>query len=287
MNRSVIVRVIWWLWNQMFQYAFIKALALKKGVDFKLDITSFDYYFRPFELENFNIKKSYIKPFYSKRKLKWILKRICYYIFRVWMHFMWYYKEKKVEYEFLMDFKNKRYFEWYFISPKFFEWYRDIIIKDFSYIEISDENKNFIQKNIKGRNTISVHIRRWDYLNSNNSFLGTLWATDYYDRAIKYMKKNFHNPIFLFFSDDIEWVKKHFKWNNWYIYINLNNWKDSWQDMVLMSQCRHNIIANSTFSWWWAYLNENPDKIVICPKNYRNDNAFVNENIYPEWWLKF
>ncbi|KAA6316252.1 O-antigen biosynthesis glycosyltransferase WbnK [termite gut metagenome] len=91
--------------------------------------------------------------------------------------------------------------------------------------------------------------------------------------------KKVHNPIFFIFSDDINWVKKDFPLHDaTYIDWNLN--QDSWQDMFLMSRCCHNIIANSSFSWWAAWLNSNKNKIIIAPERWFRD--METPNIHPE-----
>jgi hypothetical protein len=100
---------------------------------------------------------------------------------------------------------------------------------------------------------------------------------------MKYISEKVEKPIFLFFSDDIKWVKENFKWKN-YMYVDWNIWENSWQDMALMSKCKHNIIANSSFSRRWAWLNDNKNKIVIAPK-YRW--TIVNKDIVPSDWITF
>ena len=90
---------------------------------------------------------------------------------------------------------------------------------------------------------------------------------DYYDKAIKFLTDNIKNPAFYIFSDDIEWVKNNFKIDFPSVYIQ-NALDKDYEDMRLMSQCKHHIIANSTFSWWGAWLDTNPDKIVIAPERY-------------------
>lgn len=92
-----------------------------------------------------------------------------------------------------------------------------------------------------------------------------------------------NNPYFFIFSNDIEWCKKNIQLPHSY-YVNCNKGKDSWQDMFLMSKCKHNIIANSTFSWWGAYLNENPQKIVISPSKLTNRGD--SPDLFPDSWIK-
>ena len=123
----------------------------------------------------------------------------------------------------------------------------------------------------------SVHIRRGDYLNLQNYHL--ILPKEYYEEAIKTFEGNF-----IFFSDDIEWVKENFKGDN--IFYSETN--DELMDLTLMSICDNNIIANSSFSWWGAYLNKNENKRVIAPKNWFGPNGPKDINdIYPKNWEKF
>jgi hypothetical protein len=116
---------------------------------------------------------------------------------------------------------------------------------------------------IEEKNAVSIHVRRGDYLHHNN--LGGMCTIDYYKHAIEYISSHTCMPHFFIFSDDVEWVKETFIMEN-VTFVDHNRGKDSWQDLYLMSKCKHNIIANSTFSWWGAYLNSNERKIVIAPK---------------------
>lgn len=138
-------------------------------------------------------------------------------------------------------------------------------------------------KTIVSNKSISVHIRRGDYLKFADIY-GEICSLEYYNDAIAFFNENYKDNLFVFFSDDMNWVKENFKSLN-AIYIENNNNDKSYLDMYLMSNCKHNIIANSTFSWWAAYLNKNIDKKVIMPSKWYNTeiNTF---NLYPSNWLK-
>jgi hypothetical protein len=161
------------------------------------------------------------------------------------------------------------------------------LIKDFEFKKpLEWINKEFSEL-IKSSNSISVHIRRWDYVATAKSndfhWSCSVW---YYMNSIEYFKDKITDPTYFFFSDDIEWVKS----NIWILtnayYIDNNSWNSSWEDMRLMSLCKHNIIANSSFSWWWAWLNRNPKKIVLGPKKWFNNNNLNTEDILPDNWIK-
>lgn len=132
--------------------------------------------------------------------------------------------------------------------------------------------------------TVSIHIRRGDYLSQQFSAgFGNCCPLAYYREAIHYMKTYLDDITFVLFSDDMDWVKMNLPLDN-AIYVDHNHGVDSWQDMYLMSMCQHNIIANSTFSWWGAWLNDNTDKIVIAPKRWWS--SIENDDVVPESWIR-
>jgi len=272
----------------MFQYAFIKALSLRNNCDFRLDISEYKTYFRPFELELFNIEKKYAKskdiPFYERIRTK---NRYFTYINNVFLKPFFSklnkYHFKENEQLFEKDFLNKKewYFEGYFQNENYFKSFESNVRKDFTFVKPLSKKNLDLLKELEWKNTVSVHIRRWDYLNLKNIY-NICWL-DYYNKAMKCISEKVKNPIFLFFSDDIWRVKENFKGEK-YLFVDWDKWKDSRQDMALMSRCNHNIIANSSFSWWGARLNDNKNKIVIAPK-YRW--TIVNKDIVPREWITF
>ncbi|MEI6553564.1 MAG: alpha-1,2-fucosyltransferase, partial [bacterium] len=135
-------------------------------------------------------------------------------------------------------------------------------------------------------NSISIHIRRGDYISNQeaNNFHGSC-SIDYYTEAINIIKGKVSNPIFFVFSDDIAWVKENLKSDivaTWVSEYNLDNT----EDLLLMSFCKHQIIANSSFSWWGAYLNRNINKIVIAPKKWIANKGYNTDEITPSSWIK-
>ncbi len=153
-----------------------------------------------------------------------------------------------------------------------------------------DENRCSIQtRNLlyelanSDKETVSIHIRRGDYL-KNYQYLD-ICDEAYYQKAINMISEKFPEVHFYIFSDDINWCRENLEFSMENVtYVNWNHETDSWQDMFLMSRCRHNIIANSSFSWWAAWLNSNSKKIVICPRKYSKTVNLVN--VMPERWIK-
>ena len=140
----------------------------------------------------------------------------------------------------------------------------------FVFPVITDERNGEALSRIKASNAVAVHVRRGDGLSFNYSYI----ATGYYKRAVKYIKQYVADPSFFIFCDptSVEWCKKHeatlgLNMNKDKVYfIDWNKGENSWRDMQLMAQCQHNVCSNSSFAWWGAYLNNNPDKITTSPK---------------------
>lgn len=127
---------------------------------------------------------------------------------------------------------------------------------------------------------VSVHVRRGDYVAQKENF--GLCDEEYYQRAIGFIERKVVRPIYVFFSDEIGWAKERFHNEN-VIFVDWNHANESWQDMFLMTRCKHNIIANSSFSWWGAWLNPNKEKIVVAPKRWFE--FIPNYDILPEGWV--
>lgn len=130
-------------------------------------------------------------------------------------------------------------------------------------------------------NTVAIHVRRTDYLKEPRyGFLGV----GYYNAAIHFIKARLDAPLFIVFSDDMEWCKENLQETNM-IYFSAEDWAADYLQLHLMSKCKHQIIANSSFSWWGAWLNENPGRIVIRPATPFKDKALQHESYYPETWI--
>lgn len=161
----------------------------------------------------------------------------------------------------------------YWQSPKYFSGYEKEIRDDFLFIKPLDRRNLYVLDLIKKTNSVSIHIRRGDYVTNKitNKFHG-ICDTDYYQKAVRYINRKIKKPTYFVFSDDPKWAKENLKLKN-ATYINWNNRCNSYKDMQLMSSCKNNIIANSSFSWWAAWLNQNSDKVVITPRRWFNDRA--------------
>ncbi len=169
-------------------------------------------------------------------------------------------------------------------SYKFFESVEDEVRNLFVFPDLVGSKNKTIRDEIGVTESVSLHVRRGDYLNS--PVLGGVVGVSYYKQAIQLVYRKIKKPKFYIFSDDITWCKSELgikkedcKFIDW------NKGDLSFQDMCLMSRCKHNIIANSSFSWWGAYLNSSKSKIVICPKYWAGKASGVelSDMNMPEW----
>lgn len=194
---------------------------------------------------------------------------------------------QKVNLELLEDSSDK-FYDGYWQSYQYFDSYRDVILKEFTFPKISMEDKlNFeLNERLKNEeNSVGIHIRRGDYL-KNWKYRG-LCGIDYYQKAIAYILEHIKSPKFFLFSDDIDWVKENISplLKGYDVtFVHWNHSINSYKDMQLMAMCKNLIIANSSFSWWAAYLNQN-NPIVVAPEKWIN--SFMDFRIQYKDWITF
>jgi hypothetical protein len=187
--------------------------------------------------------------------------------------------------EYLLPSKGIKFYVGGWHSEKYFIDIRDTVLNTFQFNlkNLGEENLKVLE-HIKTANSVSVHVRRGDFLDSNNfSKLGAVCTLNYFICAIEKMKSLVDSPHFFFFTNDISWVKTHFNGPNFTI-INLNKNINSWKDMFLISNCSHHINSNGSFSWWSSWLSKNRHSLVIVPKNFIANKHY--EDIYPENWIQ-
>ncbi|MGI2130660.1 alpha-1,2-fucosyltransferase [Shewanella baltica] len=160
------------------------------------------------------------------------------------------------------------------------------IADEFLSLEVDEKCKNLALE-IDSLNSISIHIRRGDYVNNEvvRKFIGPC-SLEYYQNAIKYMEEKFNFLKFYIFTDDVDWVKKNIRFNSCYEYVDFNCFERSHFDISLMRKCKHNIISNSSFSWMGAW-KPGQNHIVICPSPWFNDSSIDTSDICPKEWIRF
>ncbi|MDO9207684.1 MAG: alpha-1,2-fucosyltransferase [Sulfuricurvum sp.] len=284
----LIVQLTGGLGNQMFQYSFAKALQAK-GYEVKLDISTFETYtlHGGFGLEHYTITL----PIASKEELTPYKTN---FLTRIGKKFNLPNKKLRGEktllfqQELLSPPDNTSLYG-YFQSEKYFNPLRHTILEEFTLKAPLSPYSAFIEKTIHSlSNTASIHIRRGDYITDSkaNKFHG-ICGLDYYEEAIALLDSKFEAMHYFIFSDDIEWVKNNLSPKNC-TYIDNPSPHIPHEDIYLMSLCHHNIIANSSFSWWGAWLNHNSTKVVIAPKKWFADDKMVQQSrdIVPESWSR-
>ncbi|MCM1908169.1 alpha-1,2-fucosyltransferase, partial [Phocaeicola vulgatus] len=163
----------------------------------------------------------------------------------------------------------------YFLDKKYY----DENTIDFKHLLLSEKNQSLL-KDIQNSNSVGVHIRRGDYMTKQNLVIfGNICTQKYYHDAIRIITEKVNDAVFYVFSDDISWVQTHLDIPN-AVYVNWNTGESSIYDMYLMSSCKYNIIANSTFSYWAARLNKKTNMVIYPSKWY---NTFTPD-IFPESW---
>lgn len=278
------------LGNQMFQYAFYRKQKLKNNAYVKFDISSFSGYkqHNGFELEkifDLDIDYATISDICESGKALNLLDRIKN---KVLFKREPYYSRKPQEaITFFPEMEKLKegYYFGYWQSYKYFEDITDKLRNEFNFKILLDLKNLSLKSKIENSNSISVHVRRGDYLKEKNKIFQNICTKEYYENAINYIEQHVTNPYYFIFSNDIDWCKQNFRLKK-VMYIDWNNGQDSYKDMQLMSYCKHNIIANSTFSWWGAWLNNNSDKIVCVPEKWFDLSGCETRDICPSEWVR-
>ncbi|MCL1936881.1 MAG: alpha-1,2-fucosyltransferase [Candidatus Azobacteroides sp.] len=282
----IIVRLKGGLGNQMFQYAAARHLSEKHKVPLKLDLSFFQiepknnqHTPRSFELDQLSITAEIAteKEIQFLRKQRW----------KNWFQPVWIKEKGSDSYKKIARAGKNCYLNGYWQSEKYFEDIAEIIHNEFVFKQpLSGNSLMDIQRQIENSNSISLHFRRGDYVDNpkTNKYHG-LCSMDYYRSAQNRIAQNVSNPCFFVFSDDISWVKDHFSSDFPTVFIGKND-NLLHSDFRLMSLCRHNIIANSSYSWWAAWLNKNENKIVVAPKRWlanERKQRLITDRVPKQW----
>ncbi len=281
----LIARITGGIGNQLFQYAFVRSLSIKLNHKFKLDLSWYHNYHkyeeesnpnaatkRTYLLDKFNVKENILNPLFLSISYRLnnnsFLKRVKKY--PVLNHFTYStITESEFDINKIQNLKNV-YLSGVWQMDDLFEEYRNLIKEEFILKnKLSVENKSFLNK-IKQSNSIAIHIRRGDLLSRPAAVADQPYSTDkYYYDGVNIMKEKLKNPELFVFSDDIDWVNNNLKFVLPTTFID-NNGPD-YEHFNLICNCKHQIIANSTFSWWAAWLNNYQGKIIISPKWWYRD----------------
>lgn len=278
------------LGNQLFQYAAAYAVSRYFNQEMVQDVSFFDKQtLRGYKLEQLNLEC-------NNRTYSGIYKKLCFpvdnklvnYLLRRINHrtIIWenctYWLDESPDRVFSSHIENA-YMDGYFQSPLYFDQYRADLVQQFCPKYKEEKEYRTMLEKIKAVESIAVHVRRGDFKAAQKDISGFhyLLSEKYYHNALKYVVKKLKNPIFFWFSDDIDWVKQNFGEKENFRFVSLHTKNIDIDEMMLMKSCKHIITANSTFSWWASWLNENEKALHICPKK-----RYGNLNMIPDNWIK-
>jgi len=288
----IVVRLFGGLGNQLFQYALGRRLAIDRDVTLKLDLSWFHKQeLREFKLDHFRIEaqtatlqdiacvtkanlKGPIRIFYLA-----IQKLLPYYFRRI-------VKEKLFIFDpNILRARNHVYLVGYWQSEKYFKRIEAILRNELSLKSIPCKKNKELLDTISENYSISVHVRRGDYVSNPNLKSLEALPERYYQEAIQKMNDLYPNPVFFVFSDDISWAKNSLRIPNHKIFVENNDSRFDYEDLRLMSSCKHHILANSSFSWWGAWLNPSQYKTIIAPRNWFKTKLINGHDLFLDNWI--
>ena len=291
----IIVRLIGGLGNQLFQYAAARRLSILHRTTLKLDITPFEYYkLHRYSLSPFRIQEVFATPEeiaevkgtskkrLAKRAFRWSQKLKPYYRRSIFseLHFGAFDPN-------IMKTPKHVYLDGYWQSEKYFVDIQDVIRRGFTVKYEQDGQSREIAEQIASTQSVSIHIRRGDYVsNPQTSRVHSVCSLDYYKQCVSLIAEKITHPHIFVFSDDPRWVTDNLRFDYPTTFVTHNDATKNYEDLRLMSMCKHNIIANSSFSWWGAWLNANPNKIVLAPRRWFNDPSRDTRDLLPDGWIK-
>lgn len=284
------------LGNQMFQYAVGRALALRTGATLKLDTCHFDrHHDRQYELGCFRIQAQLadeedlaafgLDGRHWPGQLDGVRRRLRAHLapgpFQIW-------RERSFRFDpAIIELQGFVYLEGYWQSERYFLDQAEMLRHEFEPAEPTDSDNARLAAGIEAVNAVSIHVRRGDYVHSatTNRYHGTC-SIDYYRAAVAHMCANTTAPQFFVFSDEPEWVRAQFKLGVPITTVSINSPDRGYRDMLLMARCRHHITANSSFSWWGAWLGRDPAKIVVAPRRWFNSDSIDTRDLVPDTWVR-
>jgi hypothetical protein len=298
----IIVNIMGGLGNQMFQYAAARHLAILNDTELKIDSSNFYRHTanreHTLQIQHFRITAAEA-TFKESRRFRRYKKRH-YRFLRSLGNLLrrspqqdenlLYYEEtggSRFNPEFFAP-ASDRYLFGYFNSYKYFDPIRELLMREFAPREEPGEEARNALKLMESTNSVSIHFRRGDYVTDPNikSGVSGIITDDYYRNAISHISEAVETPHFFVFSNDIGWARENFSVPFEVTFIGFNPPQRGYEDLWLMSRCRHNITAGgSSFSWWAAYLNPNEEKIVIRTKDVNGDPKFNHpDDFFPPGW---
>lgn len=287
----IIVRLKGGLGNQMFQYAAALSLAVRHHTSVKFDLSYLDdpalkglHASRGFALGCFSLKASFATA-KDLRRFRGPFTRLDKIRRRLFRHARILEKRRGYDPELFKASSGHSFLDGYFQSEAYFRGISPLIRKEFTLLSSLPPEQLTMAGTISLCQAVSVHVRRDDYEKNPEvrSYHG-LCSTDYYREASGLIRTRCPQAVFFIFSDDVKWCRDNLGFLSPFHLVS-PSLREPGRDIILMSQCRHHIIANSSFSWWGAWLNPRPDKIVVAPSPWYADGAPDGDALMPETWI--
>jgi hypothetical protein len=287
----IIVRLKGGLGNQMFQYATARHLAVRNETCLKLDLGSFSRYpLRSYRLNHYNIAASpasgkELRGFAAGHRK--VVRRTVRAAARWLPGYDWqWFVQKGRDYDpSLLGLRGNIYLEGTWQSVKYFSEISSLVRQELTLKTQLTHASLQVAEKITNTEAVSLHVRRGDYASDVvTKKKHGLCGLDYYERGIDLIAQQAPSPHFFVFSDDPSWTQNHLSSKYPMTFVTHNGEERDYEDLFLVSMCRHHIIANSTFSWWGAWLCRNDDKIVIAPRQWFRSVEFDVEDLFPSSW---
>jgi len=289
----IVVRLNGGLGNQMFQFAAAFALSRRLGVECRADLSSFQRGIRRYELDCFTgppgIAGDKDIPLSSRLTRFRVPSVLARNLGAALDRMKIFHQESSAAFIFnpkVCELSDNTYLDGYFQSEKYFSHIEREIRRIYMFRNSSDVTNEKMLDEIRATQAVSVHVRRGDYISNatTNRYHGTC-SVEYYSKACRMLAERASDLRFFIFSDDSSWAEENIKPPARTVYVGHNKSAADYEDMRLMSNCRHHVIANSSFSWWAAWLNPSPEKIVIAPKRWVADTNVPTSDVLPDKWI--
>ena len=287
----MIVRIFQGPGNQMFQLAYGLAASMRMNTSLKLDLSWFrkNSGHRAYILDHFkhdlpiatdeDIRRA--KVCYAETRVRLTANQLCNWVAP--RHKKSVVVERLDDYDSPLLYPNpKAYITGYFTSESFFQSHENLVRSTLTYTKPLSNLSKAVQNDMRKGGAVALSVRRGDFVNNP---LHDVCGLDYFERAISWMENRFENLHFYVFSDDLPWVSENLKLPRNKTIMDFNS-PNYMEDLFLMTQCSHHIIPNSTFSWWGAWLANDPNQTVIAPKRWLGGSNVYYDHVVPNRWVQ-
>ena len=283
----LIIRLSGGIGNQLFQYAFGRNLSLKIGLPLRFDTRSFDLEnLRALQINKFSIE--FEAAHYSDLACFGLVPSKWFSLQRLFKNSGIIFKESEFElHSHILKKGQPVYYDGYWQSEKYFKENEAIIRSELKLRQPIAECRRALEQDILSSNAVSLHVRRGDYVERPEiQAIHGNCERDWYDKALTLLKDQVENLKIFIFTDDIEWVRSNMTFDVETVYVPKHDDGNDHEDLILMSKCDHHIIANSSFSWWGAWLNSSTSKLVIAPDRWFKSADKSTLDLIPESWIR-